>query len=104
MAEFYVPQNGTVVVGKTDKLPGKSYRVIRGVYDVPDALANSHEANDYGIKPVNEMTDDEWRLTGHVKADWLKAHEVKPKVEAKAPVINVATPKPIGTPAPTPSK
>lgn len=68
MAQFFIPKSGTVTVGK---IP---YRLFRGVHEISDALANSHEANAFGIKPVNEMTDDEWRMSGLVRDHWMATH------------------------------
>lgn len=74
MTDFYIPKNCTLTVF------GQTHRFVRGIHPVPDLIANSHEANGAGIKPVEEMTDDEYRLLG------MPAPERKPDVVESAPV------------------
>ena len=56
--EYFVPKTKTVT------LNGRSFRLRRGIKTVPDELANHKSANSHGIKPVEEMTDAEWRMLG----------------------------------------
>ena len=57
--EYFIPKTQTVT------LPGgRPVRLRRGINTVPDELANHETANDLGIKPVEEMTDAEWRMLG----------------------------------------
>ena len=61
MTDFFIPIAGTISVG------AKTHRMHRGVHPLPDWVANSHEANAYGIKTTDEMTDDDWLSCGLVK-------------------------------------
>ena len=61
--EFYIPKTGKVTYGQ----PARTVSVVRGVHDIPDALADNPAAIAYGIKPVEEMTDAEWVSCGRKK-------------------------------------
>ncbi|MDR3488807.1 MAG: hypothetical protein P4M05_28380 [Bradyrhizobium sp.] len=59
MHKYFVPKS--VVI----KLPsGKRHKLVRGIHPVPDELANHADGNKHGIKPVEEMTDKEYRSLG----------------------------------------
>lgn len=101
MTEFYVPRH---VRGRT--AAGASYNLFRGIHAVPDAVANSPEANGLGIKPVEEMTDAEWAGIGHNKDQWMAARAAAEKAvvdaKAKADAKTKAPPVPVQTQSPAP--
>lgn len=77
--EFFIPKSGTITVA------GHPQRLIRGVHDVSDAIADSREAIAYGIKPVEEMTDAEWVSTGRKKPEPVKAKALDGAVKPSTP-------------------
>ena len=66
--DYFIPKTGSIMQPN-----GKSMRLTRGIHEVPDAVADSKAAIAYGIKPKEEMTDAEWRSTGHKKPETKKA-------------------------------
>ena len=85
---------------------GRAFMFFRGIHAVPDALANSTQANDLGIVPVEEMSDTDWRLLGLDKAKWMAANRPAPEVidaveepEPVAATVASTAPKP-ASPAP----
>lgn len=60
--EYFIPKSATV------KLPnGATVRLVRGVGEVSDVVADSKLGIELGIKPLEEMTDAEWRAIGRKK-------------------------------------
>lgn len=62
--EFFVPK--TVSVKLTN---GALFRLVRGIQHVPEAIADSKLGIDAGVKPIEEMTDAEWRSIGRKKPE-----------------------------------
>ena len=54
---YYIPKSQTVTLAS-----GRKEKLVRGVGEISDELAHSAQANELGIKPVEEMTDAERRL------------------------------------------
>ncbi|WP_158810461.1 hypothetical protein [Beijerinckia sp. L45] len=71
--KYFVPKTCAI------KLPsGGTCRLIRGIREVPDVVADSKLGIDAGIKPVEEMTDAEYRSIG------LKRPAAEPASAAEA--------------------
>lgn len=85
--------------GRDPSRVGLPYEFFRGIHNVPDAIADSHHANEIGIVPVEEMSDDDWRAIGLDKDVWLKANRVAPEGVAEAPEKAAGL---ADTPAPAP--
>ena len=86
------------IKGRTEA--GVPYEFFRGIHAVPDALANSHEANTLGIVPVEEMSDNDWKLMGLNKDAWMEAN--RPTVDAPVdePVAEPSAPASVAPAAP----
>lgn len=80
-----------VEAGRDPDAVGLPYEFFRGIHDIPDALADSHHANTLGIVPVEEMTDEDWRLLGLDKDGWMKAHRSQPDAESDAEAKDEST-------------
>jgi hypothetical protein len=72
-------------VGKDASAFGTPYEFFRGIHHIPDALADSHDANALGIVPVEEMSDDDWRKLGLDRGEWMDANRPQPEETVKAP-------------------
>ena len=81
--EFYIPKTGKVTLAAPIALSTGSrkttYSLVRGIHDIPDALADSTEAIAYGIKPVEEMTDGEWVSCGRKKPEPVQPKKIEDK-------------------------
>ena len=62
MTEYFIPAPISIKLKS-----GLTYKRARGLHEVPDELANHSSANDLGIKPMEEVTDAEWRSIGMKK-------------------------------------
>ena len=76
MTEYYVSAARTVILPN-----GRPLKLRRGIQQIPDDLANDPKANSYGIKPLHEMTDEEWRLTGEKKPEPAPVADEEPAPE-----------------------
>lgn len=88
MTEFYIP----TFVRTTLPSSGREITLFRGIHAVPDELANHADGNGFGIKPVEEMTDDEWAAMALDKQSWMKANRPAPPQPQVKPVQPVPVP------------
>lgn len=73
--DYFIP---THMSGRAEA-DGLPYKFFRGIHHVREALANSHQANALGIVPVEEMSDENWRLLGLDKDAWMEANRPQPE-------------------------
>ncbi len=82
MTEFYIPTFTRTTLPSS----GREIMLFRGIHAVPDELANHADGNGLGIKPVEEMTDDEWAAMALDKESWMKARAERETQPAAQPV------------------
>lgn len=75
--DYFIP---THMSGRAEA-DGLPYEFFRGIHHVREALANSHQANALGIVPVEEMSDEDWRLLGLSKEAWMAEHRPPERAE-----------------------
>lgn len=88
--DYFIPAH---IKGRTEA--GVPYEFFRGIHAVPDALADSHEANTLGIVPVEEMSDNDWKLMGLNKDAWMEANRSTVDAPAAEPAATPADPAPV---------